>query len=47
MSYSIGQVASTLGVSIDTLRYYDKSVCCRSLNAARTDADNLPKTTSI
>lgn len=24
MSYSIGQVASILGVSIDTLRYYDK-----------------------
>nr|WP_243884861.1 MerR family DNA-binding transcriptional regulator [Lactiplantibacillus plantarum] len=25
MSYSIGQVADKLGVTIDTIRYYDKS----------------------
>ncbi|ANZ63560.1 MerR family transcriptional regulator [Secundilactobacillus paracollinoides] len=44
MSYSIGQVASTLGVSIDTLRYYDKSGLLpfvkRSANGRRQFTEN-------
>lgn len=44
MSYSIGQVACTLGVSIDTLRYYDKSGLLpfvkRSANGRRQFTEN-------
>lgn len=44
MSYSIGQVASTLGVSIDTLRYYDKTGLLpfvkRSANGRRQFTEN-------
>lgn len=44
MSYSIGQVATELGVSVDTLRYYDKSGLLpfvrRDQNGRRQFTDN-------
>jgi DNA-binding transcriptional MerR regulator len=44
MSYSIGEVATTLGISVDTLRYYDKSGLLpfvkRNANGRREFTDN-------
>lgn len=44
MSYSIGQVSTTLGISVDTLRYYDKSGLLpfvkRNANGRREFTDN-------